>query len=453
MSRSAQAIEANFDGLVGPTHNYAGLAFGNLASGANKHRRANPKAAALQGLAKMRRLLELGLTQGILPPQSRPDLDTLRRLGFSGSDRQIVNRAARQAPHLLAACYSASAMWSANAATVSASADSDDGRVHFTPANLISQLHRSIESSTTQRVLHSTFPDSAYFVHHPPLPATVEFADEGAANHCRLASTYRSSGLNLFVYGHDTTAPAANRAQHYPARQTLQASTAIARSHRLSSERCLFARQHPQAIDHGVFHNDVIALSNLNLLLCHQQSFVGQAELLQQLRQACERKAIELTLIEVPQSRVSLQQAVSSYLFNAQLVSLPDAAMCLLAPRQCRDYEPVWNYLQELRAQSNPIASIELFDLQQSMRNGGGPACLRLRVVLTPDELNAVNPGSILSDAKITALEHWVERYYRDRLLPEDLADPILIDESQAALEQLTEILQLGSIYPFQRNR
>ena len=50
------AREFNFDGLVGPSHNYAGLSFGNVASFSNVKSASNPKQAALQGLAKMRAL-------------------------------------------------------------------------------------------------------------------------------------------------------------------------------------------------------------------------------------------------------------------------------------------------------------------------------------------------------------------------------------------------------------
>src|SRR5205823_13218009 len=124
--------EINFDGIPGPTHNYAGLARGNLA--AEKHARmvANPRAAALQGLAKMRALSARGIPQAVLPPHERPCVAALRALGFAGTDNSILTRAAREAPQLLTACSSAAPMWAANAATVSASADTADRRVHFT---------------------------------------------------------------------------------------------------------------------------------------------------------------------------------------------------------------------------------------------------------------------------------------------------------------------------------
>ncbi|EGF31557.1 Succinylarginine dihydrolase, partial [Oxalobacteraceae bacterium IMCC9480] len=57
------AREFNFDGLVGPSHNYAGLSFGNVASFNNVKSVSSPKQAALQGLAKMRALAARGFAQ------------------------------------------------------------------------------------------------------------------------------------------------------------------------------------------------------------------------------------------------------------------------------------------------------------------------------------------------------------------------------------------------------
>ncbi|MGL5358123.1 MAG: N-succinylarginine dihydrolase, partial [Shewanella sp.] len=88
-------FEANFDGLVGPTHNYAGLSFGNVASVTHAAQIANPKAAAKQGLQKAKALADMGLIQGMLAPQERPDLNTLRRIGFSGSDANVLQQAAK----------------------------------------------------------------------------------------------------------------------------------------------------------------------------------------------------------------------------------------------------------------------------------------------------------------------------------------------------------------------
>lgn len=443
------AVEANFDGLVGPTHHYGGLSWGNVASQAWAGSVASPRQAALQGLEKMWALAGRGFAQAVLPPHERPAVDSLRRLGFHGSDAEVIRQAALQAPGLLSACSSASAMWAANAATVSPSADTVDGRLHLTPANLASKLHRSLEPETTTRILQAVFPDPACFCLHPPLPGNAELGDEGAANHTRLCGSYDEAGVELFVFGRQ--AFAAGRHPHtYPARQTREASEAIVRLHRLPPQGVVLAQQNPAAIDAGVFHNDVIAVGNRNLLLIHEHALLDQARVLDELQRRMGQ--VPLTIIEVPETEVSLDDAVASYLFNSQLLSLPDGRMLLLAAQECRDHPRVSVWLQRQLERQGLLAEVSFIDLKQSMCNGGGPACLRLRVVLTKDERAAVAPGVWLDQALYLRLREWVERFYRDRLSEADLADPQLLIESRTALDELTALLGLGSIYPFQRS-
>lgn len=443
------ATEANFDGLVGPTHNYAGLATGNLAAARNAQLPSNPREAALQGLAKMRALHDLALPQGVLPPQERPNLHVLRRLGYSGKEREVLAKVWREAPGLLAAVSSASSMWTANAATVSPSADAADGRVHFTPANLCSNLHRSFEPQTTARVLAAVFAQPRYFAHHEPLPATPAMGDEGAANHMRLCSDYGEPGLELFVYGKgaaDEPAP-----QKFPARQTRAAGEAIARLHQLSDEHTLHHPQNPAVIDQGVFHNDVIAVGNRELLLYHEEAFADAAALREWVRRQW-RGDRQPVFLEVPAARVSVADAVSSYLFNSQLVCPPGGGMQLVVAQECQEHPRVWAEIDRVvQDPGNPVTQAQVFDLRQSMRNGGGPACLRLRVVLTDEERAAVNAGSWLNGERHAQLEAWVRQHYRDRLVLADLADPQLLEECRTALDRLTQILGLGSVYDFQR--
>lgn len=441
--------EWNFDGLVGPTHNYAGLSYGNVASKNNRGTQASPKRAALQGLSKMKRLADMGYGQGVLAPQARPDIRTLRSLGFSGSDATVIQRAAREAPALLAACYSASSMWTANAATVSASADTADGRVHFTPANLNNKFHRSIEHPTTARILKAVFPGER-FMHHAALPACPQFGDEGAANHTRLTRAYGLPGVELFVYGcsgFDVTLPAPRR---YPARQTLEASQAVARLHGLDGSRGLpvFAQQNPEVIDAGVFHNDVIAVGNGPVLFFHEKAFLETDALLKVLAREI---GPDFTPVCVPVDQVGVDDAVQSYLFNSQLLTRPDGRMLLVVPGECDANPRVNRYLESLVAQDGPIAEVWVMDLRESMMNGGGPACLRLRVELTDSEAAEINPAVRMQPALHDALTAWVERHYRDQLSAEDLADPALLTESRTALDELTQLLRLGPVYDFQR--
>jgi succinylarginine dihydrolase len=456
MTAQDTAVEANFDGLVGPTHNYAGLSFGNLASQANAARVANPKAAARQGLDKMRALAERGFRQAVLPPHERPSLELLRALGFGGTDQAVLQQAARQAPALLAAAGSAAAMWAANAATVSPSADTPDGRVHFTPANLCSKLHRSLEADTTGRILRAVFNSAEHFTVHAPLPGSTALGDEGAANHTRLCAGYGAPGVECFVYGRSEyggggVGPPPRAPGRFPARQTREASEAVARLHGLPAAATVFAQQHPEAIDAGVFHNDVIAVGNRDVLFCHAGAFLEQAAVYDELRRKLAARGASLRVIEVSHQQLSLQEAVSSYLFNSQLLARADGGNLLVVPRECREQARVAAYLDQLVVPGGPIDELLVFDLHESMRNGGGPACLRLRVALTAPECAAVNPRVWLDAPRCAQLEAWIERHYRDRLAPGDLADPALLDESRTALDELTGLLDLGAIYAFQR--
>ena len=148
---------------------------------------------------------------------------------------------------------------------------------------------------------------------------------------------------------------------------------------------------------------------------------------------------------------MTFRDAVESYLFNSQLVSLPDGTMSLIAPIECRQRSEVKQCIDRIIGADNPIRSVHYLDVRQSMKNGGGPACLRLRVVLGERELSAAHAGIFLTDSLYTELTAWVARHYRDCLRPEDLADPKLAEESRAALDELTRILRVGAMYPFQR--
>lgn len=452
-----KVVEANFDGLVGPTHNYAGLSEGNIASSKNQSESSSPKKAALQGLEKMQAMLDLGMTQGILPPHDRPNLKLLRSLGFTGSDTQLWEKVWKQSPSLALNCASASSMWVANAATVTAATDSPDNRTHFTPANLVSMFHRSVEAPLTGKILKTIFADESHFSHHPPLPSSSHFGDEGAANHTRLCESYDSKGVSFFVYGGyslDTGARGNDRnsrkgPKNFPSRQSLEASQAVARQHGLLEEQCVFAQQNPDAIDAGVFHNDVICVGNRNLLFFHELAFADKKRTIEELRS--KLAADRFTAIEVPESAVSLEDAVSTYLFNTQLISPPGQnGTTIIAPTECRDHQGVKNYLDQLLATQPEIDKVLYFDLRQSMKNGGGPACLRLRVPLSEEQLKSISTKVILDTDRIELLKKWVNSNYRDELSAEDLRDPTILLENHKSLDELTQILELGSIYDFQ---
>ncbi|KEZ77466.1 N-succinylarginine dihydrolase [Salinisphaera hydrothermalis] len=446
--------EINFDGLVGPTHNYSGLAHGNIASASHRGLVSNPREAALQGLAKMKALHDAGFAQGVLPPQPRPAIEMLDRLGFTGTPSQKLAAAWAADPAIVRAISSAAAMWTANAATITPSPDAADGRVHFTAANLQSSFHRAIEAPTTAAALGAIFADESCFVHHQALPATPAFSDEGAANHTRLCSTYDAPGVHLFVYGReglDRGHAKPTGSKRFTARQTLEASQAVARQHGLKAVQCVFARQSATAIDAGVFHNDVIAVGNGPVLLYHETAFADEDTVLAELREKMGARGARLIPVRVASEAVSLADAVATYLFNSQLLTRADGSMVVIVPAECERNPAVAAELGRIVADpANPIAEYRAYDVKQSMDNGGGPACLRLRVVLTAAERAAMNPGVLFDDALHDKLGAWVERHYRDRLAVDDLADPALIDETQTALDELTRLLKLGSIYAFQ---
>lgn len=440
------ARESNFDGLIGPTHNYGGLSDGNLASAKNAGLVARPRDAALQGLEKMRTMHEAGLWQGVLPPHQRPFLPMLRRAGFSGTDTEVYKAAWRDAPAVAKNALSASSMWSANAATVSPSPDTIDGKLHLTPANLMTMLHRSIEHEQTGRSLKAAFPFAQV---HEALPEQSVFADEGAANHVRLCAERDAQGVELFVYGRDGYAP---QRAGFPARQTLQSVQAIARSHGLKAQHTVLARQSDAAIDAGAFHNDVVCVGALETLFYHELAFDDTLQVQKDVARAA-KGLFDPQFVEVSDNDVPINDAITAYLFNSMLVRFPDQdRLTLIAPLETQETDTTRAYCEKLTTGNGPIGRVKYVDVRQSMRNGGGPACLRLRVTLTKAEWAQVNPGMAFTPELHGVLNDWVNRHYRETLAPEDLPDPSLMMESFAALDELTDIMNLGSdFYPFQR--
>lgn len=439
-------VEINFDSIVGLTHIYAGLSYGNIASEIHGGAPSNPKEAALQGLEKMWFIANtLGIPQGVLPPHQRPHLPTLRSLGFSGSVSEILQKAYNYSPKLLFLCCSASSMWAANAATVTPSSDTADGKVHFTAANLVSKLHRAIEAADTAALLQAIFSDKKFFLHHPPLPFGDHFADEGAANHSRLCKSHSEQGLHFFVYGRSALSPLTDKPQRYPARQTLEAQQAIARLHGIANGRAFYLQQSSEAIDLGAFHNDVAAVANEHVLLYHEKAYRNPKMALEELSSLMEQQLeTPLHFIEVPEKQIPFTEAVRSYLFNSQLITTPSGQMELVAPIESYESVVVREWLMELeQKKDSPIKKIHFVDVRHSMNNGGGPACLRLRIPLKQKEIAALTGRVLLDEALYLELKNWICRHYRDRLILEDFQDSSLFYEGCTALDELYKILGL----------
>ena len=411
--------EINFDGIVGPSHNYAGLSLGNLASTRNAGQLSQPRRAALEGLDKMRANLALGLVQGIFVPHPRPHRAWLAELGTTVEQAE---------PILAANAMSASAMWAANAATVSPGPDTADGKCHLTVANLRTMPHRSHEWPATLAQLQVAFGSGAFAVHGPVPPA---FGDEGAANHMRLAPAHGEPGIEIFVYGVSGGA--------FPARQHIEASKAIARRHRLNPERLIFAEQSEKAIAAGAFHNDVVAVANERVLFAHEHAFADKAA----IAAACERLVPGFEYVEVADVDVPLADAVRSYLFNAQLVTPRSGETTLIVPAEARETASVWSWIERHVAGNGPIRQVEVVDVRQSMANGGGPACLRLRVVADPA---TVDPRFLVDQAKLDRLGKVIERSWPEAINHAELQQPALIAEVEAARAELLQTLDLEAL-------
>ena len=409
--------EINFDGIIGPSHNYAGLSLGNLASAKNAGGTSQPRAAALQGIEKMRANLRLGLTQGIFLPHDRPDMRWLTQLGTTPEQADA---------RLLANALSASAMWAANAATVSPAPDTADGKCHLSVANLVTMPHRSHEWPGTLAQLRVAFADPVFAVHGPVPPP---FGDEGAANHMRLCAHHGATGVEVFVYGVSGGT--------FPARQHVEATRAVARVHGVRD--ALFVQQSEAAIAAGAFHNDVVAVANERVLFAHEQAFEDRDAFYADLRAALP----EVEIVEVPAARVSLADAIQSYLFNAQLVTLPDGGMALILPTEARDNATVWGWLQEMIAGNGPIRQLVPVDVRQSMANGGGPACLRLRVVCDPA---TVDTRFLVDEAKLDAIADVIAGYWPEEIAPDGLTSPALWADIRRARAALLTALKLDAL-------
>jgi succinylarginine dihydrolase len=283
--------------------------------------------------------------------------------------------------------------------------------------------HRSHEWPETLAQLRLAFADPAFAV-HGPVPAP--FGDEGAANHMRLAPSHDAPGVEVFVYG--------IAGGPFPARQHPDASAAVARRHGLDPGRTLFVQQSEAAIAAGAFHNDVVAVANGHVLFAHEQAFEDKARFHDALRRAMP----EVEIVEVPAARISLADAISSYLFNAQLVTLPSGEMALILPSEVRATPSVWSWLEEHVAGNGPIRRLEVVDVRESMANGGGPACLRLRVVADPA---TVDPRFLVDGAQLDRIADVVTAHWPEAIPHDAIADPALIARIEQARRALFEAL------------
>lgn len=436
--------EVNFDGLIGPTHNYSGLSVGNNASQENYSSPSNPKKAALQGIKKAQTLISYGSQQGFFLPHERPFIPGLKKLGFNGTDEEILSLAFRHSKVLLNNFSSASSMWAANAATISPSPDTQDNKIHLTPANLNSMFHRSIETEFTYQQCKIIFPKE-YFEIHNPAVSISGYGDEGAANHLRISKSDNEKGFEIFVYGESGFKIDKTLVK----RQALEVSRSIAINHKLDMENTFFLQQNHQAIEEGSFHNDIVSLSNKNVFIAHENAFQNRDDLKKMLN-ILESKIDNFQYIEISNSEIPLKDIISSYLLNSQLITNVDNEMQLILPEEVKEYDNCLSWLDKLK-QISDVKLFDYVDIKQSMMNGGGPACLRLKVILNDEELESLNQNFLINNERLESIKLLIEKEYRDVLYPDDLKDPSLLDESRRVLDELTKIFGTGSIYEFQK--
>lgn len=432
--------EVNFDGLVGPTHHFGGLGVGNVASRANRDRVSRPRDAALEGLEKAWLIAQLGVPQVLLPPLLRPNRELLRSLGFSGSLAAQLKAAYETEPQLLSAAMSASAMWSANAATVSPVTDTADGRLHITPANLISSWHRAQEASERMEMFRTLWSGCNDVVVHDPLPAIVPLRDEGAANHLRLCDATGEHGIEIFISGDDASGSVATR--RFMVRQTWATGTSLLRLHQLKPECTFQLQQSASAIDAGVFHNDVISTAHEHLWFVHETAFENLDLCLADIEAAFLRQAGRaLKVVVVGLDELSLAAAVQTYLFNSQIVTLPKAdprepsRFHWIAPHQCKITLETEHLLRRWERDSElSIEKVHFVALQESMANGGGPACLRLRISLNREQLASLPPRLFLDAEQYHRVHDWIVKWYPEQLTLRELADVTLVEHLEQAV-------------------
>jgi succinylarginine dihydrolase len=195
----------------------------------------------------------------------------------------------------------------------------------------------------------------------------------------------------------------------------------------------------------------VVAVSNGATLIFHEDACDDADAVIEALRRKLAARGAELLAAAARREALSLSEAVASYVFNSQLVTLPDGAAALIAPAEAEASPRARAFVAEAMA-AGAFREVHYVDVRESMRNGGGPACLRLRVVLTGAERAALAGATLMDEARLDAVEALVRAHYRDRLDPADLVDPQLLEESRTFLDRLSALLGLGAIHDFQRN-
>jgi succinylarginine dihydrolase len=175
------------------------------------------------------------------------------------------------------------------------------------------------------------------------------------------------------------------------------------------------------------------------VLFAHEKAFADR----DRVASECERLFPDVQLVEVPASEVPVADAVSSYLFNAQLVSPPDGETTLIVPSEARETASVWSWLQRHVAGNGPIRNLVVVDVRQSLANGGGPACLRLRVAADPA---TVDPRFLVDEAKLDRIAAVIEQSWPAEIHSSELQDPKVVAAIESARASLYDSLDLAEL-------
>jgi succinylarginine dihydrolase len=416
-------IEVQIDSLVGLTHHFGAHAHGNLASQSHGGQVSCPQKAALQGLEKMKWVMDQGGPQWVLPPLRRPRLDVLQQLGFWGTNaQQLCANVWQDASHLLKAVSSSSFIWTANLGYVAPRLDTQDGKLHLSISNLNSHFHRQLEAEARFVQLQYIFQKGDVVI-HPPVNYRG-FEDEGAANHTRLEGP-ESGPLHIFVHG----------GRH--GRQQLEAQKCWVRQSGLVDDRVLYLEQSQTALEGGVFHNDVIATGHGQHYFIHEKAYTEES--LDQLHSVFNAKG-DLILLITSQRDLDLSASVSTYLYNSQIIEKPNGHLSLLLPRECDrpDVQGVLKSWQRVKPMDE-----HFMDLGESMMNGGGPACLRWRCLITEQQFQACHYGVQLTASLFQDLGEWILCHYPEHHRWEDLQASFWWKNEARAFEELSMILDI----------
>ena len=362
------------DCMPGPTNHFGGHAFGNMASMTAKGQHSNPKKAALEWIEKINKLKKIGAYQLILPPHRRPLAHYLKHPQLNELSSGFI--------------------WMANAGHFIPNSDTSKRYHQFIPANMNATYHRKYEHMFNTYWIKQILKNIPHQLHGP-----LSSDDEGAANTVRLWN--KDIGIHVAVYGHKNT--------HFPSRQN---EDSIKELQEKTNILTLFKLQQKSiAIDHGVFHNDVICFGFKNTLFCHEHAFENQNEKLNNLKKIFHQKTNEnLTIIEIKESELTLDECISTYLFNSQVI-IQKNNIILLCPSTVKRNNKSLSITNQWQ-QKGYFSDVQYIDIKSSLMNGGGPACLRLCMYLNGNEIKKIPKQFWASENKIKELTKFINTEY-----------------------------------------